>query len=66
MNRYRVIYSTDPSGAFTEFSAVDDAAALVHARRYPWKGRVVALEEVTGPHSVRPLQSTTNQQGCES
>ena len=56
MKRYRAIYSTSPIGGYAEFSADDDAEAIIHATRYVWNGRVVLLEEVTGPRSVRPVE----------
>lgn len=47
MPRYKLITSTTPSGGFSEFSAADDAAALVAAGVFLHGARIVALDEVT-------------------
>jgi hypothetical protein len=56
MKRYRLVTSHDSSGGYCEFSAVDDAAALVVARGQLWNdGRIVALSEITWPASSRQV-----------
>lgn len=44
MNRYRVVYSTDRTGCFTEFSAADDEAAWKYADEHG--ARIVSLSQV--------------------
>jgi hypothetical protein len=46
MNRYHVVYSTSPSGSFTEFSAASDTAAWEHAEQSAQGARIVYLSEV--------------------
>jgi len=43
--RYHVVYSTDQTGSYTEFSAGDDAAAWEHAERGAYGARIVYLAE---------------------
>jgi hypothetical protein len=55
MKRYRVIYSTTPSGGYSEFSASSDANALAIAKLSAFDARIVSLGEVTYPHGFRPV-----------
>jgi hypothetical protein len=56
MKRYHLVTSHDSSGGYCEFSAVDDAAALVVAKGQLWGGgRIVALSEITWPGASRPV-----------
>ncbi len=47
MRRYRLVTSAHPSGAFAEFSAADDAAAISHAERHLYGARIADLAELT-------------------
>lgn len=58
MSRYRVIYSTDPSGSHIDFSAANDSAAWEHAEQRAYGARIVSLAEVhirAGGDAVREL-----------
>lgn len=44
--RYRVVYSIDSAGSFTDFSADDDKAAIAHAQASAYGARIVSLAEV--------------------
>lgn len=49
MARYHLVTSTDRSGAYAEFTAHDDGAAIERAldgARRGWHGRPVSLSEV--------------------
>lgn len=46
MSRYRVIYSTAPTGSHTDFSAASDSEAWEHAEQQAYGARIVYLAEV--------------------
>jgi hypothetical protein len=59
--RYHVVYSTDRTGSYTEFSASDDTAAWKYAERGAYGARIVYLSEVkirAGGDQHRQLQRT--------
>lgn len=68
MNRYHVVYSTDRTGSYTEFSAADDAAAWAYAEQNACGTRIAYLSEVqirAGGDKHRPLKrspGTTEQE----
>jgi hypothetical protein len=56
MKRYHLVTSHDSSGGYSEFSAADDAAAIVVANGQLWdNGRIVALSEITPSRVHRPV-----------
>lgn len=53
--RYRLVKSTDPSGAYAEFTKTSDAEAVASAQARLYGARIVDLVEVLPGNRVRAV-----------
>lgn len=58
MRRYRLTTSSDPSGGYSEFSAMSDELAIDAARAKLYGSRIVSLAEVdlAAPGGTRAVE----------